>query len=347
MHQTHSNFNLIERFFLYCAGSDLDLLLQCRRAEQIKHIGFGTLVLVPAILALVSMTYALSTLEGVSENIWIAYLGGMIWSLIIFAFDRFIVSSHRRKTSDLAELKRPVFYLRFSFALILGIVISHPLLMLYFNGSIEDQMNKNLETEKQYIYQEYNFRIAKEEAKINYLDSVYFDKLAKRDLQAEIVAKEIDGEVIKNVKGELQTTGLRGKGPSAENKIAYLSQLEKELKAFEESQRAEKKEINKSISASEKERDSSLAAFSLSTDYLHQERALEQLKEGNPIVSTTQWLIMLLFVLVDLLPFIFKTFSTYGLYDRILGDEEEALKSLEGKDSTAFWQERLEQANQF
>lgn len=305
------------------------------------------MVLVPAILAFVSMSYALSTLDGVNDQMWIAYAGGLVWSAIIFAFDRFIVSSHRRKTSDIDELKRPVFYLRFTFALILGIVISHPLVMLYFKGSIEDQMEANLKYEKAMIFNNYEDRIEVHNKKKAHMDSLFWDKLSKRDKQADIVAKEIDGEVMRNAKGELETTGLRGKGPSAENKIAHLAQLEKELSELHRLQQKEGKKINEQISKIERERDSSLAAFSLSTDYLHRERALEQLKEGNPIVASTQWLIILLFVLVDLLPFIFKTFSTYGLYDRVLGEEEEALKNLEPQNKALFWQEKFEQANQF
>ena len=94
-------------------------------------------------------------------------------------------------------------------------------------------------------------------------------------------------------------------------------------------------------------KDSSIAAFSLSTDYLHQEMALEQLKAANPIVRITQWLIIILFVLVDLLPFIFKTFSTYGLYDKVLGDEEESLQGLDIKDRSVFWQQKIDGLSEY
>lgn len=347
MHKTKQKINLLERFFLFCAGSDLELLKQCRRAEQIKHMGFGSLILIPAILALVSMTYALSTLEGVQEHLWIAVMGGLVWSLIIFAFDRFIVSTHRRKTSDAAELKRPAFYLRFTFALLLGIVISHPLVMLYFKGSVADQMDKNLEQGQLAIEMRYDGKISELQDQLNIMDSLYLQKMAQRDRQADIVAKEIDGEVIKNAKGELETTGLRGKGPSAETKIAQLDRLETELKTLKNEQSMEKESLARKQENLEAEKDSAMATFSLSTDYLHQERALEQLKEGSPIVVMTQWLIILLFVLVDLLPFIFKTFSTYGLYDRVLSDEEDSLRTIETADRSAFWHQKIEQLGQF
>jgi hypothetical protein len=347
MHQTRENFNGMERFFLFCSGSDIDLLKQCRRAEQIKHMGFGSLVLVPAILALVSMSYALSTLEGLQDKLWLAIFGGFVWSLIIFAFDRFIVSTHRRKTSDAAELNRPAFYLRFTFALILGIVISHPLVMMYFNGSVADQMEQNLKSEQASIAGRYDVEIQTLEDRVFAMDKLYLEKQAERNRQAEIVAKEIDGEVMRNANGELETTGLRGKGPSAENKISQLSTLENELQALKQEQLGEKRSLSLAMATLTTRKDSSMAAFSLSADYLHQEMALEQLKATNPIVRVTQWFIILLFILVDLLPFIFKTFSTYGLYDKVLGDEEESLQALDVKDRSIYWQTKIDQLSEY
>ncbi|MCZ4410784.1 DUF4407 domain-containing protein [Cryomorphaceae bacterium 1068] len=347
MHQTRQEFTAMERFFLFCSGSDIDLLKQCRRAEQIKHMGFGSLVLVPAVLALVSMSYALSTLEGLQDKLWLAILGGFVWSLIIFAFDRFIVSTHRRKTSDAAELNRPAFYLRFAFALILGIVISHPLVMMYFNGSVADQMEQNLQSEQAAIAQRFDREIQNLDGRIFAMDSLYLEKQAERNRQADIVAKEIDGEVIRNANGELETTGLRGKGPSAENKIRQLATLENELQALKREQMGEKRSLGLAKAELSTRKDSSMAAFSLSTDYLHQEMALEQLKASNPIVRLTQWFIIVLFVLVDLLPFIFKTFSTYGLYDKVLGDEEESLQGLDLKDRSLFWQEKVDRLSEY
>ncbi len=347
MHQTREKFNSVERFFLFCSGSDTDLLKECRRAEQIKHIGFGSLVLVPAILAFVSMSYALSTLEGLQDKRWLAMLGGFVWSLIIFAFDRFIVSTHRRKTSDAAELGRPAFYLRFGFALILGIVISHPLVMLYFNGSVADQMEENQKVEQALIAELFDAKLQHLDDRVFSMDSLYLEKQAERNRQAEIVAKEIDGEVMRNANGELETTGLRGKGPSAENKIGQLARLEGELQALKLEQSGEKRGIARQKEELISRKDSSMAAFSLSTDYLHQEMALEQLKATNPIVRMTQWFIIILFVLVDLLPFIFKTFSTYGLYDKVLGDEEESLLGLELKDRSLYWQAKIDRLSEY
>jgi len=316
-------------FFIWCAGSDTQLLAHCSHAERNKHIGFGSLVLVPAILALISMSFAISTIEGIKEQPLIYISGGLTWSLIIFSFDRFIVSTHRRKMKDGNELKSPAFFLRLFFALVLGIVISHPLVMLYFDGSIKDQIAKNMVNKQKLIESNFDSKIKSIRNQLAIRDSIISAKETERNAQSLVVAKEIDGEVIRNAAGEIVTTGLYGKGPSAENKIAFLNQLQLELEQLKQLQTTDKKLANQRINLLESKKDSSIAAFSVTSDYLRRELALEQLKENHSIVGTTQFFLMLLFILVDLLPFIFKTFAPFGMYDRILYDDAILLQQMD------------------
>jgi hypothetical protein len=296
---------------------------------MIKQAGLGALVLVPTILAFISMSFALSTIPELNEKPYFYMAGGILWALIIFAFDRFIVSTHRRKTSDTEELKSPVFYLRLGFALLLGIVISHPLVMLYFKGSIEDQLAENVRAQKTLIHDNYEHKIHKKEAKMAFYDSLYLQKERQRDEQALVVAKEIDGEVLKDKSGQLLTTGLSGKGTSAENKIGQLRLLQSELTNLKQTKDSLQGELRSEIALLEEKRDSTQAAFTLSSDYLQRELAFEQLKEKHAIVSVTQWLLITLFVLVDILPFIFKTFAPYGLYDKIISEYAEMVREVD------------------
>ncbi|MBL4706895.1 MAG: DUF4407 domain-containing protein [Flavobacteriales bacterium] len=193
----------ISNFFIWCAGSDTDLLSHCSQKERNKHIGFGSLVLIPAVLAFVSMSYALSTIQGLGNSPFIYYLGGLVWALIIFSFDRFIVSTHRRKKDNKSELKSPAFFLRLGFALILGIVISHPLVMLYFDGSIQDQIAENVVKQREVIQKKYDLRINKSEHQISYLDSLEQQKEQERNAQELVVTKEIDERCLKTLKEKL------------------------------------------------------------------------------------------------------------------------------------------------
>jgi uncharacterized protein DUF4407 len=81
------------RVFIWLSGADRQLLDQCAKlptTERIRFAGFGTLVLIPAILALFSMMYAVST---VSENPLIFIAGGVVWSFIVLIIDRFLIST--------------------------------------------------------------------------------------------------------------------------------------------------------------------------------------------------------------------------------------------------------------
>lgn len=336
---------MIGNFFIWCAGSDQSILKHCPRSERIKHIGFGTLVLVPAILAFVSMTYALSTMGRLQEMTWLAYIGGLIWAAIIFSFDRYIVSTHRRKLKNTDELKSPSFYLRFFFAFILGIVISHPIVLLYFDGSITDQIKTNVTAQKELIQTEYDTRIRDTESKAAQLDSLFAKKLQNRDEQAALVAREIDGEVLKNAQGEIITTGIYGKGPSAENKIRHLQKLEAELQQMQKSHSIEKDLLQADRNEWKAKSDSAITAYAVSFDYLRREMALEQIKENNAIVGLTQFFLMFLFILVDILPVTFKTFSPFGMYDKVLMDDSQFVKELDGEDRARVLAEAYKNLN--
>lgn len=314
------------KFFLWCAGSDTRILKHCPPSERIKHIGFGTLVLIPAVLAFISMSYALSTLGQLASSKLVALAGGFLWALIIFSFDRYIVSTHRRKLRNSEEFKSPSFYLRFFFAIVLGIVISHPIVLLYFEGSITQKIKENRTLHQQGIEDEYRRRIEAVDNKILAIDSSYSNLQQDRNRQADLVAREIDGEVLRNSKGDIITTGIYGKGPSAENKIKHLNRLEEELRTRKSEDSIQKIHLNEEKTLLIKRSDSLVKSYEVSFDYLQREMALEQLKEANPIVGVTQVFLMLLFILVDILPVTFKTFSPFGLYDRILLDDSKIVR---------------------
>jgi len=151
---------MISDFFIWCAGSDRNILSKCESSDRIKHIGFGTLVLIPALLGFISMSYALSTIQQINPYPLAYISGGITWGLIVFAFDRFIVSTHKKSSKDIHEFTRISFYARLIFAIFVGIAISHPFVLLWFDRSIQERMiedNNNkqitIENDKQQYYE--------------------------------------------------------------------------------------------------------------------------------------------------------------------------------------------------
>ena len=79
---------MLKSFFILCSGSDKDILQSCSNGEQNKYAGIGATVFFTAVMAFLASSYALYT---VFDNYYIAVFFGLIWGLLIFNLDRFIV----------------------------------------------------------------------------------------------------------------------------------------------------------------------------------------------------------------------------------------------------------------
>ena len=79
---------MLKQFFILCSGADKDILEGCSKGEQTKYVGIGATVFFTAVMAFIASAYALFT---VFDTIYPAILFGLIWSLLIFNLDRFIV----------------------------------------------------------------------------------------------------------------------------------------------------------------------------------------------------------------------------------------------------------------
>src|SRR5690349_8312575 len=95
--------------------------------------GLGALVIIPGLLGLFSMSYAVSTVTPSP----LIYLGaGIVWFFIVVAIDRYLVLT-MQKSAGKGGLTRSVAILsRYVFAVLIGLAVSHPLAMLWFDGSI-------------------------------------------------------------------------------------------------------------------------------------------------------------------------------------------------------------------
>ena len=294
------------RFFLWCAGADLDVLERVPRSETVKQVGFGTLVLVPAVLALFAMTYALSTL---TANPYVYISGGLVWSAIVFCFDRFIVSTFRKSKSVLDDVSSAVFLSRLVFAIFVGIIVAHPLVLLYFNDTIDERLALEgrqkiaaIEAETTAREQEINDTIAalKEEIRGR--------ELERNDYQARLV-DEIDGIV------SGRTTGIPGRGPSAEEKKLQLDLAQRELEAARSRNLGEIDTLQSRIDQIRLEGNERVASFEQSRDYIARAGALGALAAESVHVRNVQRFLILFFVFVDTLPIVWKGFTPRGPYD--------------------------------
>ena len=85
---------MLQRFFIFCSGADTDILEDCSSGEQTKYAGIGATVFFTAVMAAIAGSYALFT---VFDNLVTAIFFGLIWGLLIFNLDRFIVSTIKKR----------------------------------------------------------------------------------------------------------------------------------------------------------------------------------------------------------------------------------------------------------
>lgn len=121
----------LKRIFFWLSGAGTETLEQCPAWEQRKYVAFGATVLVPCVFAFVACAYALSTL---TDNARVIFPVAAVWAFIILTIDRALISGYRPYLSVFRKLSQ--FSLRIVVAVLMGITIAHPLVLLLFRDTI-------------------------------------------------------------------------------------------------------------------------------------------------------------------------------------------------------------------
>ena len=128
---------MLKQFFILCSGADKDLLEGCSEGEQTKYVGIGATVFFTAAMAFIASSYALFT---VFDDPFIAMGFGVVWGLLIFNLDRFIVSTIRKRDNFKSEFLQAS--PRIILAIVIAIVISKPLEIKIFEKEINTVLLK-------------------------------------------------------------------------------------------------------------------------------------------------------------------------------------------------------------
>ncbi|MBP9923542.1 MAG: DUF4407 domain-containing protein [Bacteroidia bacterium] len=158
--------NWLQSFFIMCSGADKHIMSECP-SEFNKYSGIGATIFLTASLAVFTGGYALNF---VFDNIPISILFGILWGIIIFNLDRYIVLSLRKEKipTNTDILKAPskqekdelisdrsrmlwnqalMASPRFLIALVIAITISKPLELRLFSTKILKEHVKGSKTE--------------------------------------------------------------------------------------------------------------------------------------------------------------------------------------------------------
>jgi len=127
-------------FLARLAGARIDVLRQLP-SQTSKQAAMGAVMLTTSLFAALSAGYALH-ITGVASGWFFACVAGLLWGLAILNLDRMLVLglSQERDWKSLLRLGVP----RMVLAVVLGAVISTPLMLKVFESEIEAQLNRNI-----------------------------------------------------------------------------------------------------------------------------------------------------------------------------------------------------------
>ena len=290
--------------FQWLAGADQEILDQCSNSEKNKITGFGTLVIIPAIIGIFSMTYAVST---ITDNVIMCGTAGVIWFFVVLFIDRFIVSTlYKSKLEDKTNFFWAIVS-RYAFALFVGIAVAHPMTLLWFDQSISEGIEQEAQTaksnnEKSFLNNQKTIR-----AKVLELEE-------KKACLEKLYTAEQSGHKVELECG--YSSGLAGNSERCEK-------IQKQIDSVNISIDRENERIKNLLQMSKNQRDADSLFLSgnISFDYLARVRMLSKLEKdkangGSHIWSVSIFMI-LFFIFIDILPITLKVTTPYGEYEAI------------------------------
>lgn len=288
-------------FFQWLAGADKDILEKCSEDAKIKITGYGTLVLIPAVVGFFSMAYAISTL---TNSIFVYILCGLIWFLIIGAVDRFIVSTLHKSTLNNNGNFGLALATRVVFAIIVGISVSHPVVMLWFNDGIGEKITLEKIGDVNRIDSLYNIKLDNARIRLDSLKSM-------KDCYVTLKTAEQSGQKVALPCG--YSSGIPGSNKRTDNIQQIIDDLNNEIDTEKPIFDIEKVNLEE-----QRKNEKSIIEKSKSYDYLSRVRKLSEL-ENDPIsgnhIFWVKIFIMLFFVFLDVLPVTMKASTSYGDYE--------------------------------
>ena len=306
---------MLKQFFILCSGADKDILEGCSEGEQTKYVGIGATVFFTAVMALIASAYALFT---VFDSVYPALLFGLVWSLLIFNLDRFIVSTIRKRDKFGSEFLQAT--PRIILAVIIAIVISKPLEIKIF----EKEINTVLLKEKNAMALNNKKEVA------NFFKSDLDKNKAEMDsLKSDIAKKEKEVNTlyetyITEAEGTAGTKKL-GKGPVFKEKIAKHNLAFAQLDTLKKNNLvkiAEKESKAKTLQADLDKKITETQPIIDGFDGL-----MARINALDKLPWLPSFFIMLLFLAIETSPIIAKLLSPKGEYDFKLEDLETALKA--------------------
>ncbi|MEX1115454.1 MAG: DUF4407 domain-containing protein [Akkermansiaceae bacterium] len=177
----------IKRAFFWLSGAGTETLEKCPAWEQRKYVAFGATVLVPCAFAFIACAYALSTL---TDNARVIYSVAAVWAFIILTIDRALLAGYRPYMSVFRKFAQ--FSLRIVVAVLMGITIAHPLVLLLFRDTISSVIEKDRAAEIEVVRAGFDKEKEKIRGQVTTLESALAEQRQRwnESFQAKFILQE-------------------------------------------------------------------------------------------------------------------------------------------------------------
>jgi hypothetical protein len=324
----------IMRLFWRAAGGDRFILERSTYSDQVKYMCLGGIIVATGVMAGIAGGYAFYTIfeprgSAIEQTYsfpvsMLSVVFGLIWGLMIFNIDRFIVTSTGKGDGTEAitweEFKGAI--PRIIMGAIIAITISKPVEIRMFKTEIDTQLH----TEQMKVKQAY----------LKEIDSIFYDRIEseKRKItkwENEIKEKEaryveLENIFMRETTGDL---GARGYGAEAKQIEEQMKRLEGEIVEIKTKNTGFIKTAWDNISNFEKEKLYEVQNAGKKADNL--DGLLERIKIAHDVAGF--WItlfITLLFMAIELTPIFFKLMLVRTPYDFLEENIKELIKAEEG-----------------
>lgn len=304
----------LQDFFLFCSGVESTVLEKCP-TDRNKYAGIGATVFFTGVLAFFSSGYALFT---VFDSYAMAGVFGLIWGLMIFNLDRYIVMSMKRNGKWGRDFM--VAFPRLLMAVLLALVISKPLELKIFEKEIRAEMvqmeQEVFKQQEDRVKVRYQTQIEDLRSQALALKAEITAKTAYRDSLAKTAVQEADG-----------TGGSRKKnlGPIYRAKKDAADQAQIELNNFvlENQPLIREKELAAQQFEQSTQKDIAQLDRGRYDGFAARLDALSRLADRSLAIFYASIFITLLFVAVETAPILVKLISYRSPYDFVLDQQEQ------------------------
>ena len=303
-------------FLWWCSGAHQELLKQFP-SEHSKYAGLGGVILATFVLAALSSGYAIYSVFG--SWIW-TVLFALTWGVIIFNFDRFLVSTMRKYGVS----PRKQFWMavpRIILAIIIGLTIARPLELKIFEKEIDVKVTENIH--KKMLLNDSLLQLETRNQVQTATDER--NRLMSRKANLEDTLHRLQQAYVQEADG---TGGSMKRGIESLTRLkmeAYSgarNQFSPELQLLDGDIRVQDSILlaaNGSLQEKRKEYEQSAKA---NVGFLERNKALSDLSNEESSVFWTGFFISLLIILIEVGPILSKLIMPVGPYDIALAQEE-------------------------